>query len=84
VNSVRQKARGLGIGTKLLAALVNRSEGEGIRTPQAGIFPENVTRAELHKNVGFRIGGVREKLRSMDGKWHDVLLLDRRGRVSGI
>jgi L-amino acid N-acyltransferase YncA len=33
-----------GVGTQLLAALVERSEAHGLWTLQAGVFPENVAR----------------------------------------
>ena len=78
------QAQGQGIGTKLLASLVEVSEREGIWTLQAGIFPENVPSVELHKRHGFRIVGTREKLGSMDGRWRDVLLMERRSKVTGI
>jgi L-amino acid N-acyltransferase YncA len=81
---VARQARGQGIGRKLLASLVDASEREGIWTLQAGIFPENTPSVELHKRHGFRIVGVREKLGSMDGRWRDVLLMERRSTVSGI
>jgi phosphinothricin acetyltransferase len=67
-----------------LASLVEASEREGIWTLQAGIFPENAPSVELHKRHGFRIVGTREKLGSMDGRWRDVLLMERRSTVSGI
>ncbi len=81
---VARQSRGQGIGMKLLASLVEASEREGIWTLQAGIFPENVSSVELHNRHGFRIVGTREKLGSMDGRWRDVLLLERRSTVSGI
>jgi L-amino acid N-acyltransferase YncA len=81
---VARHAQGQGVGTKLLAALAEASEREGIWTLQAGIFPENVPSVELHKRLGFRIVGTREKLGSMDGRWRDVLLLERRSTVTGI
>jgi L-amino acid N-acyltransferase YncA len=81
---VAQQSRGQGIGTKLLSSLVEGSEREGIWTLQAGIFPENISSVELHKRLGFRIVGVREKLGAMDGRWRDVLLMERRSTVSGI
>jgi L-amino acid N-acyltransferase YncA len=81
---VARQARGQGIGTKLLASLVEASEREGIWTLQAGIFPENAASVELHKRHGFRIVGTREKLGSMEGRWRDVLLMERRSTVSGI
>jgi len=81
---VGQQFRGLGIGGKLLAALIENSEHAGIWTLQAGIFPENVASVELHKSHGFRVVGTRERLGSMGGRWRDVLLLERRSKVSGI
>ncbi len=81
---VAGQAQGRGIGMRLLTSLVEASEREGIWTLQAGIFPENIPSVELHKRHGFRIVGTREKLGSMDGRWRDVLLMERRSHVSGI
>jgi phosphinothricin acetyltransferase len=68
----------------LLDALVTASEREGIWTLQAGIFPENMPSIELHKRAGFRIIGTRERLGSMDGRWRDVILMERRSAVVGV
>lgn len=81
---VAERARGRGIGGKLLAALVEASEREGIWTLQAGIFPENVASIAVHKRAGFRIVGKREKLGAMDGRWRDVVLLERRSKIAGV
>ena len=75
--------QGQGIGRKLLSALIEESEKAGIWTLQAGIFPENKVSIELHKKCGFRAVGLREKIGQMDGKWRDVLLLERRSQVTG-
>lgn len=74
-------ARGQGIGARLLSALTDASEREGLWTLQAGIFPENVASVKLHERAGFRILGRREKIGCMDGRWRDVLLLERRSKV---
>ncbi|HEX4076815.1 MAG TPA: GNAT family N-acetyltransferase [Candidatus Acidoferrales bacterium] len=81
---VAERARGRGIGGKLLAALIEASEREGVWTLQAGIFPENVASIALHERAGFRVIGKREKLGSMDGRWRDVALLERRSKVVGV
>jgi len=81
---VAGQAQRRGIGTKLLTSLVEASEREGIWTLQAGIFPENIPSVELHKRHGFRIVGTRERLGSMDGRWRDVLLMERRSHVAGV
>jgi L-amino acid N-acyltransferase YncA len=80
--------RGQGIGSSLLASLIQASEQKGFWTLQAGIFPENVTSIELHKKHSFRVLGVREKVGKMTfgelkGIWRDVVLMERRSKVTG-
>jgi phosphinothricin acetyltransferase len=75
---VAASARGRGVGRALLAELVRESERQGIWTLQAGIFPENVASIELHKRLGFRIVGIRERIGCMNGWWRDVCLMERR------
>ncbi|MFZ0590834.1 MAG: N-acetyltransferase family protein [Bryobacteraceae bacterium] len=81
---VAEQARGRAIGRALLSALVDASENEGIWTLQAGVFPENVASMALHKRAGFRVVGTRERLGCMNGKWRDVVLMERRSRRVGI
>lgn len=54
------------------------AERGGIWTLQTGIFPENQTSVRLHEACGFRVVGVRERLGRLDGRWRDVVLLERR------
>ncbi len=81
---VAERARGRRIGSKLLVALVEASEREGIWTLQAGVFPENVASIALQKRAGFRIVGRREKLGAMDERWRDVVLMERRSDIAGV
>lgn len=83
------KFRGKGIGDALLGALVFASEKAGFWTLQGGIFPENTISIELHKKHGFRVLGIREKVGKMafgklQGKWRDVVLMERRSKVAGV
>jgi L-amino acid N-acyltransferase YncA len=73
-----------GIGRVLLAALIEQSEQAGIWTLQSSIFPENTASVALHERLGFRIFGRRERIGCMDGRWRDVLLLERRSVKVGI
>ncbi|MGA2271562.1 MAG: N-acetyltransferase family protein [Bryobacteraceae bacterium] len=81
---VAERARGRGIGRLLLGELVADSERHGIWTLQAGIFPENQASIALHQRAGFRVVGVRERLGCQDGRWRDVVLMERRSAVTGI
>jgi phosphinothricin acetyltransferase len=81
---VAEAARGQGIGQKLLEGLVQASEQVGLWTLQAGIFPENTASIRLHERCGFRVLGVREKIGQMDGRWRDVVLMERRSQVVGV
>jgi len=74
-------AQGNGIGKLLLNSLIVESENENIWTLQAGIFPENQSSLHLHKNLGFREIGYREKIGKLEGVWRDVILLERRSSI---
>lgn len=76
--------QGKGIGKQLLGHLIESSEKEGFWTLQAGIFPENIPSINLHKSLGFREIGYKEKLGKLDGIWRDVTLLERRSKVVGL
>jgi len=81
---VSASERGRGLGRGLLDALVRASEEAGIWTLQASIFPENPASLAIHRGAGFRLVGKRRRIgRSLDGRWRDVLLLERRSRVAG-
>jgi len=81
---VAGRARGKGVGSSLLEALVTESEAQGFWTLQAGIFPENVASVRLHERAGFRIVGKRSRVGCMNGRWRDVLLMERRSATVGI
>jgi len=72
-------ARGQGVGTMLLAALIDATERSGIWTIQTGIFAENVASLRLHEKAGFRRIGIRERVgEDATGRWRDVVFLERR------
>jgi L-amino acid N-acyltransferase YncA len=75
---VHPAARGQGVGRQLLDALITSTEAAGIWTIQSGIFPENTASVALHHAVGFRDVGSRERIGQHNGRWRDVLLLERR------
>jgi phosphinothricin acetyltransferase len=73
-------ARGQGVGSRLLQALIRESETAGIWTLQAAVFPENVPTLRLHMAAGFREVGRRERIGKHEGRWRDTVLLELRSR----
>jgi L-amino acid N-acyltransferase YncA len=78
---VARQARGLGIGRKLLEALIAGAERGGIWTIQTSVFPENRASLALHEKCGFRVVGTRERIAKRDGVWRDTVFLERRSEV---
>lgn len=76
--------RGAGAGRKLLQALIDESERNGIWTLQAGIFPENAASLAVHRDCGFREVGRRERIGKLHGVWRDTILLERRSPKVGV
>ncbi len=67
-----------GVGRALLDAVIASTEAAGIWTIQAGIFGENTSSLALHRAAGFRIIGTRERIGQQNGRWRDVVLVERR------
>src|SRR5438270_1872610 len=51
---VAERARGRGVGRRLLEAFIASTEAAGIWTIETGIFPENIASLALHESCGFR------------------------------
>jgi L-amino acid N-acyltransferase YncA len=74
---------GRGVGRVLLDALIASTEAAGIWTIQTGIFAENAASLALHERCGFRVVGRRERIGCHEGRWRDVLFLERRSAAVG-
>ncbi|WP_086828577.1 GNAT family N-acetyltransferase [Streptomyces sp. NRRL B-24572] len=75
---VHPDARGRGIASALLEALVASTEAAGIWTIRSGIFPENAVGLAVHARAGFRVVGTRERIGRHHGVWRDTVLVERR------
>ena len=80
---VAAAAQGMGIGRALLARLISDSERAGIWTLQSTILAENAISIALHKNLGFREVGRRERIGQRHGVWRDTILMERRSPIVG-
>ena len=75
---VEEGARGGGVGSQLLAAVVDSAERAGIWTLQTSVFPENGASLALLRRFGFRVVGTRERIGRLHGDWRDTVLVERR------
>jgi phosphinothricin acetyltransferase len=80
---VGSEAQGMGIGSRLLAVLIQESESAGYWTLQTAIFPENHASISLHTGQGFRVVGIRERVGAQGERWRDTVFLERRSQKVG-
>ncbi|MDR1875571.1 MAG: GNAT family N-acetyltransferase [Synergistaceae bacterium] len=82
---VSETHRGQKVGRMLLNAVIRQSEEAGYWTLQSGIQEENSVSVALHHSCGFRTVGVRRRLgQDSEGKWCNILLLERRSDRVGV
>ena len=70
-------ARGRGAGRQLLEALVDAARECGYWKLVSRIFPSNTASRALCRACGFREVGVYEKHGCLDGRWMDVVIVER-------
>jgi L-amino acid N-acyltransferase YncA len=78
---VDEGLRGRGVGSRLLATVVESAERAGIWTLQTSVFPENGASLALLRRFGFRVVGTRERIGRLHGAWRDTVLVERRSEV---
>jgi L-amino acid N-acyltransferase YncA len=78
---VTAEARARGVGSELLATVVESAERDGIWTLQTSVFPENAASLALLGRFGFRVVGTRERIGRLHGIWRDTVLVERRSEV---
>lgn len=64
--------------------MVKLSEENGFWSLESVIIEKNLSSINLHKKSGFREIGYKEKIAKMrNGKWHNVVIMERRSREVG-
>jgi L-amino acid N-acyltransferase YncA len=74
---VGREARGAGIGQALLAALIERARELGYHKLVLAAFPHNEAGMRLYTRFGFREVGVYREQGLLDGRWVDVVIMER-------
>lgn len=75
---VSEDARGTGVGKSLLFRQVVEADAGGLWTLQTSIFPENRASIALHHSAGYQTLAVRPRIARLDGRWRDIVMLERR------
>jgi phosphinothricin acetyltransferase len=70
-------ARGQGVGRRLLDGLVDAAQACGFWKLVSRIFPFNTASRRLCASCGFREVGTYEKHGQLDGRWLDVVIVER-------
>jgi L-amino acid N-acyltransferase YncA len=60
-----------------LGALIQAAQEAGFWKLLSRIFPENAASLGLVRKLGFREVGIYEKHGQLDGRWRDVVILER-------
>ena len=74
---VARDERGRGAGRLAMEALLESAAQAGFWKLLSRVFTENTASLGLLKRVGFREVGVYEKHARLDGRWRDVVIVER-------
>jgi phosphinothricin acetyltransferase len=72
-----RRSRRRGIGRQLLMSLVDAARDLGYWKLISRVFPNNTASRALCRSCGFREVGVYEKHGRLDGRWRDVVIVER-------
>jgi L-amino acid N-acyltransferase YncA len=72
-----RNARGHGVGRRLLGALIDEARTRGFWKLVSRVFPSNTASRSLCRACGFREVGIYEKHAQLDGRWLDVVIVER-------
>jgi L-amino acid N-acyltransferase YncA len=74
---VERAWRGRGVGRTLLGALVDRARTLGYHKMVLAAFPDNAAGLALYTRLGFTRVGVYREQGLLDGRWADVVVMER-------
>ena len=74
---VAGEARGSGVGSALLAALIDRARELDYHKLVLAAFPFNEAGMHLYRRFGFREVGIYREQGLLDGRWVDVVVMEK-------
>lgn len=74
---VARDRRGEGLGRAMLAHLVEAARAIGFHKLVLSTFPFNAAGVALYERMGFRAVGVYREQGRLDGKWVDILIMEK-------
>ena len=74
---VTRALRGQGLGRVAMNALIDAARDAGLWKLVSRVFVENLASRRLLGSIGFREVGIYEKHANLDGRWRDVVIVER-------
>ncbi|MBP9708242.1 MAG: GNAT family N-acetyltransferase [Oligoflexales bacterium] len=69
--------RGLGLGSKLLASVLDHAKKFGLEKVELHVYTSNLPAVALYKKFGFEQEGLIKKYRKLDGEYFDCLAMGK-------
>jgi RimJ/RimL family protein N-acetyltransferase len=69
--------RGQGLGSKLLAAVLDHAKSFGLEKVELHVYTSNISAIALYKKFGFEQEGLIQKYRKVDGQYFDCLAMGK-------
>jgi phosphinothricin acetyltransferase len=74
---VEREWRGKGVGSRLLARLVELARELGYHKLVLSAFPWNEGGMALYRKFGFRTVGIYREMGKLDGRWVDTIIMEK-------
>ena len=74
---VERKWRGKGVGSRILARLIELARDLGYHKLVLSAFPTNPGGMALYEKFGFRTVGIYKEQGKLDGRWVDTIIMEK-------
>ena len=74
---IERRWRGKGVGSRLLARLIELARDLGYHKLVLSAFPSNAGGMALYEKFGFRTVGIYKEQGKLDGQWVDTIIMEK-------